>query len=85
MLQNPASRSPAERPRSRNRVPAQPIGPKSVHYARNLAPDGGAVIKLAGVEGGMAGGRFAGRARVFDSEAALIEALATVVCLLCSA
>src|SRR6201987_4668322 len=43
----------------------------------NLAPDGGAVIKLAGVEGGMEGGRFVGRARVFDSEAALIEALAT--------
>ena len=42
----------------------------------NLAPDGGAVIKLAGVEGGMEGGRFAGRARLFDSEAALIEALA---------
>jgi dihydroxy-acid dehydratase len=41
----------------------------------NLAPDGGAVIKLAGVEGGMAGGRFTGRARVFDSEAALIQAL----------
>jgi len=43
----------------------------------NLAPDGGAVIKLAGVEGGMEEGRFAGRARVFDSEAALIEALAS--------
>lgn len=43
----------------------------------NLAPDGGAVIKLAGVEGGMAGGRFTGRAQVFDSEAALIEALAS--------
>ena len=43
----------------------------------NLAPDGGAVIKLAGVEGGMEGGRFVGRARVFDSEQALIEALAT--------
>jgi len=41
----------------------------------NLAPDGGAVIKLAGVEGGMADGRFTGRARVFDSEAALIAAL----------
>src|SRR6202011_5664704 len=36
-----------------------------------------AVIKLAGVEGGMEDGRFAGRARVFDSEQALIEALAT--------
>jgi dihydroxy-acid dehydratase len=43
----------------------------------NLAPDGGAVIKLAGIEGGMAGGRFTGRARVFDSEAALIQALAS--------
>ena len=43
----------------------------------NLAPGGGAVIKLAGVEGGMEDGRFAGRARVFDSEQALIEALAT--------
>ena len=43
----------------------------------NLAPDGGAVIKLAGVEGGMAEGRFAGRARVFDSEMALIGALAS--------
>ena len=35
------------------------------------------MIKLAGVEGGMADGRFAGRARVFDSEAALIAALAS--------
>ena len=43
----------------------------------NLAPGGGAVIKLAGVEGGTTGGRFIGRARVFDSEQALIEALAT--------
>ena len=43
----------------------------------NLAPDGGAVIKLAGVEGGMADGRFTGRARVFGSEQALIQALAT--------
>ncbi len=43
----------------------------------NLAPDGGAVIKLAGVEGGMQDGRFTGRARVFDGEAALIEALAS--------
>ena len=43
----------------------------------NLAPGGGAVIKLAGVEGGMTDGRFIGRARVFDSEQALIEALAT--------
>ena len=43
----------------------------------NLAPGGGAVIKLAGIEGGMQDGRFTGRARVFDSEAALIEALSS--------
>ena len=35
------------------------------------------MIKLAGVEGGMRDGRFTGRARVFDSEQALIEALAS--------
>ena len=43
----------------------------------NLAPEGGAVIKLAGVEGGMENGRFEGTARVFNSEQALIDALAT--------
>src|ERR1700760_4822854 len=43
----------------------------------NLAPDGGAGIKLAGVEGGMEDGRFIGRARVFDGEQDLIDALAT--------
>jgi dihydroxy-acid dehydratase len=43
----------------------------------NLAPDGGAVIKLAGVEGGMEDGRFTGRARVFGGEPALLEALAS--------
>ncbi len=41
----------------------------------NLAPGGGAVIKLAGVEGGMEDGLFTGRARVFDGEPALLEAL----------
>jgi hypothetical protein len=43
----------------------------------NLAPDGGAVIKLAGVEGGMTDGRFTGRACGCGSEAALIGALAS--------
>ena len=42
----------------------------------NLAPGGGAVIKLAGIEGGIADGRFTGRARVFDSEQVLVQALA---------
>jgi len=41
----------------------------------NLAPDGGAIIKVAGVEGGMKDGVFTGRARVFNSEQALIAAL----------
>ncbi len=44
--------------------------------AGNLAPGGGAVIKVAGVEGGVENGRFVGRARVFDSERALLDALA---------
>ena len=43
----------------------------------NLAPDGAAVLKLAGVERGLDDrGRFVGRARVFDSEAALLAVLA---------
>ncbi|MCU1376055.1 MAG: dihydroxy-acid dehydratase, partial [Actinomycetia bacterium] len=41
----------------------------------NLAPDGGAILKLAGVEGGIEGGVFTGRARVFGGEQALIDAL----------
>jgi dihydroxy-acid dehydratase len=41
----------------------------------NLAPDGGAILKIAGVEGGITDGRFTGRARVFNSELALIAAL----------
>ncbi len=57
-------------------APFKPTGGLRLLHG-NLAPEGGAVIKLAGVEGGMAGGRFTGRARVFDSEAALIQALAS--------
>jgi dihydroxy-acid dehydratase len=41
----------------------------------NLAPDGGAVLKLAGVEGGLTDGKFTGRARVFNGERSLIAAL----------
>ncbi|MBW4029059.1 MAG: dihydroxy-acid dehydratase [Acidobacteria bacterium] len=41
----------------------------------NLAPEGGAILKLAGVESGIVEGVFTGRARVFNSERALIEAL----------
>jgi dihydroxy-acid dehydratase len=41
----------------------------------NLAPDGGAVLKIAGVEGGLEAGIFRGRARVFNKERELIDAL----------
>jgi dihydroxy-acid dehydratase len=41
----------------------------------NLAPAGGAILKVAGVEGGVKDGVFTGRARVFNSERSLIEAL----------
>ncbi len=41
----------------------------------NLAPNGGAILKVAGVEGGMKNDVFIGRARVFNGERSLIEAL----------
>ena len=41
----------------------------------NLAPGGGAILKVAGVEGGVHDGVFTGRARVFNGERPLIEAL----------
>jgi dihydroxy-acid dehydratase len=41
----------------------------------NLAPDGGAILKVAGLEGGVRDGVFTGRARVFSGERSLIEAL----------
>jgi dihydroxy-acid dehydratase len=41
----------------------------------NLAPEGGAILKLAGVESGIVKGVFTGRARVFNGERALIAAL----------
>jgi dihydroxy-acid dehydratase len=41
----------------------------------NLAPDGGAILKVAGVEGGVEDGIFTGRARVFKGERSLVAAL----------
>ena len=41
----------------------------------NLAPDGGAILKLAGVESGIVNGIFTGHARVFNGEPSLIKAL----------
>ncbi|MGB2073093.1 MAG: dihydroxy-acid dehydratase [Candidatus Puniceispirillaceae bacterium] len=43
----------------------------------NLSPDASAVLKLAGVEGGLDNNIFTGRARVFDGEQALLEFLDT--------
>jgi len=42
-----------------------------------VSPEGGAILKLAGVEGGIVDGIFTGTARVFDSEQSLIDALNT--------
>ncbi|MEM7253685.1 MAG: dihydroxy-acid dehydratase, partial [Pseudomonadota bacterium] len=42
----------------------------------NLSPEFSAVLKLAGVEGGLEGNIFRGSARVFDGEQGLLDALA---------
>jgi dihydroxy-acid dehydratase len=56
------------------RAPFKPTG--GLRLLRgNVAPDGGAILKVAGVEGGIVDGRFTGRARVFEGERALIAAL----------
>jgi dihydroxy-acid dehydratase len=55
-------------------APFKPTGGLRLLHG-NLAPDGGAILKIAGVEGGITDGRFTGRARVFNSERALITAL----------
>lgn len=41
----------------------------------NLAPQGGAIIKIAGVESGMVQGVFTGQARTFNSERELLDTL----------
>ncbi|MFN4015199.1 MAG: dihydroxy-acid dehydratase [Reyranella sp.] len=41
----------------------------------NLSPDFSAILKLAGVEGGLEDNLFRGRARVFEGEAGLLKAL----------
>ncbi len=41
----------------------------------NLAPEGGAIIKVAGVNRGLEDGRFEGKARVFESESSLLGVL----------
>ena len=41
----------------------------------NLSPDFSAILKLAGVEGGLENNLFRGNARVFEGEQALLAAL----------
>lgn len=41
----------------------------------NLSPDYSAVLKLAGVEGGLENNRFTGRARIFNGEQSLLDTL----------
>jgi dihydroxy-acid dehydratase len=55
--------------------PYKPTGSLRLLHG-NLAPDGGAVIKVAGIERGLDDGVFVGRVRVFNGQAALITALA---------
>ena len=73
-----SSGSTRRRPTARScypvRAPFKPTG--GLRLLRgNLAPDGGAILKVAGVEGGIVDGRFTGRARVFEGEPSLIAAL----------
>lgn len=69
-----APRAPDEDVLHSVRSPYKPTGGLRLLHG-NIAPGGGAVIKVAGVEGGLEDGRFTGRARVFNSEAALIRTL----------
>ena len=54
--------------------PYKPTGGLRV-LGGNLSPDFSAILKLAGVEGGLEGNVFRGRARVFESERQLLTVL----------
>ncbi|WP_422003164.1 dihydroxy-acid dehydratase [Reyranella sp.] len=54
--------------------PYKPTGGLRV-LGGNLSPDFSAILKLAGVEGGLENNVFRGRARVFEGEQALLDAL----------
>ncbi len=57
-------------------TPYKPTGGLRV-LGGNLSPEFSAVLKLAGVEGGLEDNRFVGQARIFDGEQALLDALET--------
>ena len=54
--------------------PYKPTGGLRV-LGGNLSPEFSAVLKLAGVEGGLDNNRFVGQARIFDGEQGLLDAL----------
>lgn len=54
--------------------PYKPTGGLRV-LGGNLSPEFSAVLKLAGVEGGLENNRFVGKARIFDGEQKLLDAL----------
>lgn len=54
--------------------PYKPTGGLRV-LGGNLSPDFSAILKLAGVEGGLEGNVFRGRARIFEGEQSLLAAL----------
>src|SRR5260221_14571639 len=54
--------------------PYKPTGGLRV-LGGNLSPDFSAILKLAGVEGGLENNLFRGRARVFQGEQGLLDAL----------
>ena len=54
--------------------PYKPTGGLRV-LGGNLSPDFSAILKLAGVEGGLENNAFRGKARVFEGEQALLDAL----------
>ncbi len=56
------------------KAPYKPTGGLRV-LGGNLSPEFSAVLKLAGVEGGLEHNRFEGKARIFDGEQSLLEML----------
>ena len=52
--------------------PYKPTGGLRV-LGGNLSPDFSAILKLAGVEGGLENNLFRGKARVFEGEQALLD------------
>ena len=65
---------PTARSSTPSTKPYKPTGGLRV-LGGNLSPDFSAILKLAGVEGGLENNLFRGKARVFEGEQALLDAL----------